>query len=53
MVQAARAKSGAATLTAVVEPRVDALAVHDLGDDPRLWGRPVDDERYALVARAS
>jgi SAM-dependent methyltransferase len=43
----------AATLTAAVAPLVDAFAVHDLSDDPHLWGRSVRDERFALVARTS
>jgi ubiquinone/menaquinone biosynthesis C-methylase UbiE len=43
----------AATLTAAVAPLVDAFAVHDLRDDPRLWGRPVHDQRFAVVARTS
>ncbi len=44
---------GAATLAAALAPLVEAFAVHDLSDDPQLWGRAVHDERFALVARAS
>jgi ubiquinone/menaquinone biosynthesis C-methylase UbiE len=43
----------AATLTTAVTPLVDSFVVHDLSDDPHLWGRPVHDERFALVARIS
>jgi SAM-dependent methyltransferase len=43
----------AATLTAAIAPLVESFAVHDLSDDPQLWGRPVHDERFALVARTS
>lgn len=43
----------AATLTAALAPLVEEFAVHDLSDDPRLWGRPVHDERFALVTRTS
>ncbi|MFI9465352.1 class I SAM-dependent methyltransferase [Streptomyces xiamenensis] len=34
-------------------PDVPAAAIRheDLTDDPALWGRPVRDERYALIAR--
>jgi SAM-dependent methyltransferase len=39
----------AATLAAAVEPLVARLQVEPL-DDPALWGRPIDDERYALIA---
>jgi SAM-dependent methyltransferase len=37
-------------LAAVVRPLVAGLRVEPLSDDPDLWGGPVDDERYALVA---
>lgn len=40
----------AATLRDAVAPLVDGLQVHDLSGDPDLWGRAVDEERYALVA---
>jgi SAM-dependent methyltransferase len=43
----------AATLTAALAPLVGAFDVHALSDDPQLWGRPVHDERFALVARTS
>ncbi|MFJ5234421.1 class I SAM-dependent methyltransferase [Kitasatospora sp. NPDC088391] len=42
---------GAATLTAALRPLVADLRVEPLDDDPDLWGRPVDDERYAVLAR--
>jgi SAM-dependent methyltransferase len=42
----------AETLGAAVRPWVADLVVHDLIGDERLWGRPVADERFALVARA-
>ncbi|MGV2918861.1 class I SAM-dependent methyltransferase [Streptomyces alfalfae] len=38
-------------LVAAVEPLVTDLRVESLSDDPNLWGRPVDDVRYALIAR--
>ncbi|OEV03140.1 class I SAM-dependent methyltransferase [Streptomyces oceani] len=41
---------GAAELAAAVRPLVSGLRVEPLGDEPRLWGGPVADERYALVA---
>lgn len=37
-------------LTAAVEPLVADLRVESLSGDPDLWGRPVDDVRYALIA---
>lgn len=40
----------AATLSVALAPLVDTFAVHDLSGQPRLWGRPVRDERFALVA---
>lgn len=43
----------AATLAAAVRPLIAELVVHDLTSDERLWGRPVADERFALVARAA
>jgi SAM-dependent methyltransferase len=43
----------AATLSEAVAPLVDELVVHGLSDEPQLWGRPVRDERFALVARVS
>jgi ubiquinone/menaquinone biosynthesis C-methylase UbiE len=42
---------GADALAAVVRPLVAELRIEPLSDDPELWGRPVDDERYALIAR--
>jgi hypothetical protein len=39
------------TLRAAPPPRAAEITVEDLADDPALWGRPVDDVRYALVAR--
>ncbi|GEK21899.1 class I SAM-dependent methyltransferase [Cellulomonas xylanilytica] len=41
----------AAELAATVAPLVSGLRVELLGDDDALWGGPVTDERYALVAR--
>jgi ubiquinone/menaquinone biosynthesis C-methylase UbiE len=37
-------------LVAALDPLVDHLEVHSLSADPQLWGRAVDDERYAIVA---
>lgn len=37
-------------LVAVLDPLVDHLEVHCLSHDPQLWGRDVEDERYAVVA---
>lgn len=37
-------------LTAAVEPLVADLRVEPLSADADLWGRPVDDIRYALIA---
>jgi len=37
-------------LTAFLEPLVADLRVEPLSDDARLWGRDVEDERYAVVA---
>jgi len=39
----------AATLAAAVAPLAERQRVQPL-DDPALWGRPIDDERYALIA---
>lgn len=36
-------------LAAAVQPLVRRLRVEPL-DDPALWARPIDDERYALIA---
>ncbi|GAA0678460.1 hypothetical protein GCM10010193_34920 [Kitasatospora atroaurantiaca] len=38
-------------LAAAVRPLVVELRVEPLGGDSGLWGGPVGDERYALVAR--
>ncbi|MFJ9641502.1 class I SAM-dependent methyltransferase [Streptomyces sp. NPDC004244] len=38
-------------LTEAVHPLVADLRVEHLSDDPLLWGGPVADERYALIAR--
>ncbi|GAA4884035.1 class I SAM-dependent methyltransferase [Kitasatospora terrestris] len=43
---------GAADLADAVRPLVAGLRVEPLGDRPVLWGGPVTDERYALIARA-
>jgi SAM-dependent methyltransferase len=40
----------AGDLVAAVRPLARELRVQDLGGDPDLWGRPVTDERYVLVA---
>lgn len=41
----------AADLSAAVRPLVADLRVEQLGGDPALWGGPVTDERYGLIAR--
>ncbi|MFF5258091.1 class I SAM-dependent methyltransferase [Actinomadura viridis] len=41
----------AADLVATVRPLVTDLRVEPLSADPDLWGGPVSDERYALIAR--
>ncbi|MER6159034.1 class I SAM-dependent methyltransferase [Streptomyces sp. NPDC001868] len=38
-------------LYGLVAPLVSEAAVVPLGDDPLLWGKPVEDERYAVLAR--
>lgn len=40
----------AGTLTGLVEPLAEEVRVEPLSQDAVLWGRPVDDERYAVVA---
>lgn len=40
----------AGRLTALLEPLTAALRVERLSGDPLLWGKDVDDERYALIA---
>ncbi|MFJ4970315.1 trifunctional class I SAM-dependent methyltransferase/NUDIX hydrolase/VOC family protein [Streptomyces sp. NPDC088755] len=42
----------AARITALLAPHTERVHHEDLAADPRLWGKQVDDERYALVARA-
>ena len=37
-------------LVAALDPLVARLEVVCLSDDSALWGREVDDERYAVVA---
>ncbi|MFI0089120.1 class I SAM-dependent methyltransferase [Streptomyces bobili] len=37
-------------LTALLAPLTGHTRVERLSDDPRLWGRAVEDERYAVVA---
>ncbi|MFJ2830904.1 class I SAM-dependent methyltransferase [Streptomyces sp. NPDC087263] len=37
-------------LTALLEPLAADVRVERLSDDSRLWGREVEDERYAVVA---
>ncbi|MFI1013471.1 class I SAM-dependent methyltransferase [Streptomyces sp. NPDC020965] len=41
---------GAERLADAVRPLVAGLRVEPLDGDPELWGRPVSDERYALIA---
>ncbi|MFF4445751.1 class I SAM-dependent methyltransferase [Streptomyces sp. NPDC001502] len=41
----------AGDLAAAVRPLVSGLWIEPLGDDTELWGGPVTDERYALIAR--
>lgn len=41
----------AAELAAAVRPLVAGLRIEPLGEEPDLWGGPVTDERYALIAR--
>lgn len=41
----------AEALAAAVRPLAAGLHVEPLSDDPELWGGPVTDERYALIAR--
>ena len=43
---------GAADLSSLLAPVFRTVEHHALSDDPRLWGRPVLDERYAIVARS-
>lgn len=38
-------------LASAVEPLVASMRVENLSDTPDLWGRPVDDIRYALIAQ--
>ncbi|GGO53448.1 SAM-dependent methyltransferase [Streptomyces daqingensis] len=42
---------GAERLAAAVRPLVSELRVESLSGNSVLWGRPVTDERYALIAR--
>ncbi|MFJ2865250.1 class I SAM-dependent methyltransferase [Kitasatospora sp. NPDC087314] len=42
---------GAGELAAALRPLVAGLRVEPLDGDTDLWGGPVDDERYALIAR--
>ncbi|MFD7091260.1 methyltransferase domain-containing protein [Streptomyces sp. NPDC059896] len=41
----------AARLTAALAPLTERVHHERLSAEPALWGRPVDDERYALIAR--
>ncbi|MFE6845319.1 class I SAM-dependent methyltransferase [Streptomyces sp. NPDC057686] len=41
----------AEALAAAVRPLVSGLRIEPLGGNPELWGGPVTDERYALIAR--
>ncbi|MFI0418811.1 class I SAM-dependent methyltransferase [Spongiactinospora sp. 9N601] len=40
----------AADLASAVRPLVSDARIHPISDDPDLWGGPVTDERYALIA---
>ncbi|MPY61652.1 class I SAM-dependent methyltransferase [Streptomyces spongiae] len=40
-------------LTGLLAPLAGDIRVETLSDDARLWGREVEDERYAVVARPS
>ena len=42
---------GAEDLANALRPLVTSLRIEPLSDDPDLWGHPVDDERYALIAQ--
>lgn len=42
----------AARVTSLLAQHTERVHHEDLAADPRLWGKEVDDERYALVARA-
>jgi SAM-dependent methyltransferase len=35
--------------TGILKPLVQTLQVDDLSGDPDLWGKPVDDERFAII----
>ncbi|WP_329130366.1 methyltransferase domain-containing protein [Streptomyces sp. NBC_01476] len=39
------------TLAALAAPLGGSVRIEQLGHDPALWGRPVQDERYAAVVR--
>lgn len=41
----------AGDLAALFSPLLAQVAIIPLSDQPSLWGRPVDDERYLLIAR--
>lgn len=41
----------ATTLVDVLQQRFGQVAHHDLTSEAALWGRPVSDERYAVIAR--
>ena len=40
-------------LVAALDPLVDRVEVHCLSGDSSLWGREVDDERFAVVAHVA
>ncbi|MET7616186.1 class I SAM-dependent methyltransferase [Streptomyces sp. NPDC005408] len=42
---------GAEALAAAVRPLAGTVRIEPLSDEPELWGRPVTDERYALIAQ--
>ncbi|MFE5739697.1 class I SAM-dependent methyltransferase [Streptomyces celluloflavus] len=41
---------GAEDLASAVRPLVTAVRIEPLSSEPGLWGGPVDDERYAVIA---
>ncbi|CAM5583381.1 methyltransferase domain-containing protein [Streptomyces californicus] len=43
----------ATELTELLRAHTERVHHEDLAPDARLWGKEVDDERYALVARAT
>lgn len=41
--------TAAQTLVDTLKPLVQTLRVDDLSDDPELWGKPINDERFAVI----